>query len=121
MNQDTTADGPTPELDYQRLFDAAPSPFLVLDAHLTIVAVNEAYLAATATDRNALLGRPIFEAFPDNPDDPTADGVRNLRRSLETVLATGEADTMALQRYDIPVDRNDAGQHFVERYWSPVN
>jgi hypothetical protein len=68
-----------------------------------------------------MLGRPIFKAFPDNPDDPTADAVLNLRRSLETVLATGEANTMALQRYDIPVGRNDAGRHFVERYWSPVN
>jgi len=28
---------------------------------------------------------------------------------------------MALQRYDIPVDRDDAGGHFVERYWSPIN
>lgn len=110
-----------PALDYQRLFDSAPSPYLVLDADLVIVAVNEAYLAATATDRHALLGWPIFEAFPDNPDDPTADGVRNLRRSLETVLATGRPDTMALQRYDIPVDRDDAGGHFVERYWSPIN
>ena len=116
-----TAHSTDPALDFQRLFDAAPSPCLVLDAHLVIVAVNEAYLAATATDRNALLGRPIFDAFPDNPDDPTADGVRNLRRSLETVLATGQADTMALQRYDIPIDRNDAKEHFVERYWSPIN
>jgi PAS domain-containing protein len=68
-----TACDPDPVLDYQRLFVGAPSPCLVLNAHLVIVAVNEAYLAATATDRNALLGRPIFEAFPDNPDDPTAD------------------------------------------------
>jgi signal transduction histidine kinase len=119
--QDTTAQRHDPTLHYQRLFDAAPSPCLVLDANLVIVAVNEAYLAATATDRSALLGRLIFEAFPDNPNDPTADGVRNLRRSLETVLATGRADTMALQRYDIPIDRNDAGERFVERYWSPVN
>jgi len=119
--QDATAPRHDPSLHYQQLFDAAPSPCLVLDANLIIVAVNEAYLAATATDRNALLGRLIFEAFPDNPNDPTADGVRNLRRSLETVLATGRADTMALQRYDIPIDRNDAGERFVERYWSPVN
>ena len=119
--QDTTAQRHDPTLHYQRLFDAAPSPCLVLDANLIIVAVNEAYLTATATDRGALLGRLIFEAFPDNPNDPTADGVRNLRRSLETVLATGRADTMALQRYDIPIDRNDAGERFVERYWSPVN
>ena len=76
-----TAPSTDPALDYQRLFVTAPSPYLVLDANLVIVAVNDAYLTATATDRNALLGRPIFDAFPDNPDDPTADGVRNLRRS----------------------------------------
>ncbi|MGH3929563.1 MAG: hybrid sensor histidine kinase/response regulator [Pseudonocardiaceae bacterium] len=121
MNTDLAIDDPSQTVDYHRLFDAAPSPYLVLDADLVIVAVNKAYLAATATDRNALLRRPIFEAFPDNPDDPTADGVRNLRRSLETVLVTGRADAMALQRYDIPVERDDAGEHFVERYWSPIN
>ncbi len=69
-----TAYRPSLALDYQRLFDAAPSPCLVLDAHLVIVAVNETYLAATATDRSTLLGRPIFEAFPDNPDDPMREG-----------------------------------------------
>ena len=116
-----TADGLDPGLDYQRMFNAAPTPYLVLDANLVIVAVNEAYLAATATDRKTLLGQPIFEAFPDNPEDPKADGVHNLRNSLETVLSTGQADTMALQRYDIPIDRNDTSEHFVERYWSPIN
>jgi signal transduction histidine kinase len=56
--------------------------------------------------------------FPDNPDDPSADGVANLRRSLESVVATGRKDTMALQRYDIP--GGEAGT-FAERYWSPAN
>ncbi|MGH3912925.1 MAG: ATP-binding protein [Pseudonocardiaceae bacterium] len=121
MNAPLIVDEPFSPLDYQQLFDTAPSPFLVLDARLIIVAVNKAYLAATASDRHALLGRLVFEAFPDNPDDPTADGVRNLRRSLETVLTTGQADTMALQRYDIPIDRDDAESYFVERYWSPIN
>ena len=107
-----------PEPDYHRLFDAAPTPYLVLDPDLTIVAVNEAYLAATMTHRETLIGRPIFAAFPDNPDDGAADGVANLRRSLETALATGEPDTMALQRYDIPA--GDGGE-FEERYWSPIN
>ncbi|HEV7652497.1 MAG TPA: ATP-binding protein [Actinophytocola sp.] len=104
--------------DYHRLFDAAPTPYLVLDPDLTIVAVNEAYLDATMTRRETLVGRPIFAAFPDNPDDGSADGVRNLRRSLETALATGKPDTMALQRYDIPVGGDG---HFEERYWSPIN
>jgi len=105
------------EPDYHRLFDAAPTPYLVLDPSLTIVAVNDAYLAATMTSRESLVGKPIFAAFPDNPEDGTADGVANLRRSLETALATGKPDAMALQRYDIPLD----GGRFEERYWSPIN
>src|SRR5205807_9010208 len=80
--------------------------------------VNQAYLAATATRREAILGRPIFDVFPDNPADPNADGVRNLDRSLRTVLATGQPDSMALQRYDITVGGDG---RFEERYWSPVN
>ncbi|MES5820087.1 ATP-binding protein [Streptomyces sp. RG80] len=102
--------------DFRRLFDAVLSPLLVLTPDFTIVEVNRAYLTATRTDRD-IVGRPIFDVFPDNPEDPSADGVANLRRSLETVVATGRTDTMALQRYDIPTDEGA----FDERYWSPVN
>ncbi|MEV5596077.1 ATP-binding protein [Streptomyces sp. NPDC052496] len=104
--------------DYRALFDATPSPCLVLDAGLRIVEVNQAYLSATHTDRRALIGRPMFDAFPDNPADSAADGVRNLSRSLRNVPATGRHDVMALQRYDILAD---PGGTFEERYWSPVN
>ncbi|MEV0601751.1 ATP-binding protein [Streptomyces sp. NPDC050315] len=107
-----------PGLDFRALFDATPAPYLILDPELRIVEVNGAYLAATLTERRAILGRPIFEVFPDNPADPAADGVRNLARSLRTVLATGRRDTMAMQRYDIPAGTDGA---FVERYWCPVN
>ncbi|MFJ3670960.1 ATP-binding protein [Streptomyces sp. NPDC090106] len=102
--------------DFRRLFDAALSPLLVLTTDFTIVEVNRAYLTATRTERS-IVGRPVFDVFPDNPGDPSADGVSNLRRSLEAVVATGRTDTMALQRYDIPAEEGG----FSERYWSPVN
>ncbi|WP_428837025.1 PP2C family protein-serine/threonine phosphatase [Streptomyces cuspidosporus] len=91
------------EIDYQALFESTPSPNLVLGPDLVIVAVNQAYLNATQCTREDLLGRHIFDAFPDNPADPNATGTRNLRASLERVLETGERDSMALQKYDIPV------------------
>ncbi|NUO41989.1 MAG: response regulator [Streptomyces sp.] len=103
--------------DFRRLFDAALSPLLILTPDFTIVEVNRAYLTATRTERS-IVGQRIFEVFPDNPDDPSADGVANLRRSLETVVATGRTDTMALQRYDIPTGEEGG---FDEKYWSPVN
>jgi signal transduction histidine kinase len=103
--------------DFRRLFDAAPGPYLVLAPDLTIVEVNEAYLAATMTVRETILGRKLFEMFPDNPDDRTATGVRNLTDSLTRVLRDRRADRMAMQKYDI---RRPDGS-FEERYWSPVN
>jgi PAS domain S-box-containing protein len=66
---------PIPAPDFQALFESAPGPYLVLTPALTIVAVSETYLKATMTRREEILGRNLFDVFPDNPDDLTATGV----------------------------------------------
>jgi signal transduction histidine kinase/ActR/RegA family two-component response regulator len=101
-----------------RLIEAAPGAYLVLDADLTIVAVTDAYLRATLTERDAIVGRELFEVFPDNPKDPGASGTRNLRASLATVLRTGAPHAMAVQKYDI---RRPGSDEFEERFWKPLN
>jgi signal transduction histidine kinase len=106
--------------DYRLLFDSAPDPCLVLDRQFRMVAANKARLEVTKTKLSDLLGRSIFDAFPDNPDDPGATGVRNLRTSLERVLKTGVPDAMAVQKYDIPRPASEGGG-FEERYWSAIN
>jgi anti-anti-sigma regulatory factor len=107
-------------VDFERLFSASPGCFLVLTPDLMIAAVTDAYLNVTMTERRAIVGRPLFEAFPDNPDDPNATGTRNLRASLGRVLSTRKQDRMAVQKYDIRLPASEGGA-FVERYWSPVN
>jgi len=52
-----------------------------------MVAATNARLHATRTTRDCL-GRGLFEVIPDNPDDPSASGMSNLRASLERVLKT---------------------------------
>jgi signal transduction histidine kinase/ActR/RegA family two-component response regulator len=109
--------------DFRALFESAPGLYLVLapDApRFTIVAVSDAYLRATMTERAAILGRGLFEVFPDNPGDPHATGTRNLAASLERVLATRAQDMMAVQKYDIRRPEAE-GSVFEERFWSPVN
>ncbi len=106
--------------DFRRLFEGAPGCYLVLSPELEIVAVSDAYLAATMTRRDTIVGRQLFEVFPDNPDDPTATGVANLRDSLTRVLAEGRPHRMATQRYDIRRPEADGGG-FEERHWLPVN
>lgn len=107
----------TEAVDFRLLFESAPGLLLVLDPGLHIVAVTNAYVEATLTERPHILGRHIFEVFPDNPADPDAEGVRNLRVSLDRVVRDRVIDSMPVQRYDV---RRPDGK-FEERFWSPTN
>jgi signal transduction histidine kinase len=106
--------------DFKSLFEAAPGSFLVLDPDLIIVAVSDAYLRATMTSREEIVGRGLFEVFPDNPDDPEATGEGNLRASLDRVSRDRVPDTMAVQQYDIRRPEAEGGG-FEVRHWSPLN
>ncbi|GFO67382.1 hypothetical protein GMLC_09610 [Geomonas limicola] len=107
--------------DFRLLFEGSPHPYMVLlpDSLFTIAAVNDRYLEVTGTRRAAMVGRGLFQVFPDNPDDPSANGVSDLRSSLERVLRDGVQDTMGIQRYDVPCAEAEGG--FRVKYWSPVN
>ncbi|GLW73842.1 hypothetical protein Kpho02_61400 [Kitasatospora phosalacinea] len=108
-----------PVIDYRVVFQALPGAAALLTPDLVFADVNEAYLLLSGRERARVVGRFLFDVFPDNPHDPAATGVRNLHASLRRVTATGERDTMALQRYDVE-DPERPGE-WQERYWSPVN
>ncbi|KQQ40121.1 hypothetical protein ASF61_04840 [Duganella sp. Leaf126] len=95
-----------------------PFALLVLDVspEFVIVHASNEYLAATATTRAEIIGRPMFEAFPAASAD--ADGPDRLRHSLQEVVRTRRIHTMDLQRYDVP-DRQ--GGDFIVKYWLPTN
>eukprot|EP01122_Echinamoeba_exundans_P006997 TRINITY_DN2071_c0_g1_i1.p1 TRINITY_DN2071_c0_g1~~TRINITY_DN2071_c0_g1_i1.p1 ORF type:complete len:742 (-),score=127.78 TRINITY_DN2071_c0_g1_i1:1060-3285(-) len=110
-------------VDFKMLFEKAPVLFLVLapnSPQFTILGATDAYLKATMTLREEVVGKSLFEVFPDNPDAPEANSVARLRASLERVLVSRASDTMAVQKYDIltPVSGD---RIFEERYWSPSN
>ena len=106
------------QVPFDAVFDAAPTPFLVVaPPHWTIVAANEARLRVTGTTRAGQIGRKLFDVFPDDPNDPAADGVRNLTESLDRVVASRTEDVMQVQRYAV----RGADGEFVERWWTPVN
>jgi signal transduction histidine kinase len=111
---------PLAEPDFQFLFESAPGLYLVLSPDLSIIAVTDTYLRATMTEREGVLGRNLFDVFPDNPNDRRATGTRNLRASLQRVLQDKVADAMAIQKYDVRKPKSQGGD-FEERYWSPVN
>jgi signal transduction histidine kinase/CheY-like chemotaxis protein len=124
IRTEPTADDAAPGIglrpeEFQLVFESVPGCYLVLDSSFTIVAVSGAYLDATSTERDRIVGRYVFDVFPDNPDDPDATGVTNLRTSLERVLSRRQPETMAVQKYDI--EQPAGSGRFEARYWSPVN
>ena len=102
---------------FESLFESLPGLFLVLKPDFEIVTASDAYLKATMTTRDDVIGSKLFDLFPDHPEATDASGSSNLRTSLERVLATGTTDNMAIHKYAI---RRPDGV-FEERYWSTVN
>ncbi|VXB58161.1 Histidine kinase [Burkholderia sp. 8Y] len=107
---------------YRIVFALLPSPCLLLavDGRYSILDANDAYLRETVSDRADLIGRAVFDAFPDNPADQKSEATKTLGESLERVIRLRRTDAMALQRYDVP-DRSSQTGAFLVRYWSPIN
>ncbi|MBC8053496.1 MAG: GHKL domain-containing protein [Sphingobacteriaceae bacterium] len=104
-------------IDFEQLFLSLPGLYLILSPDLTILSSSEAYNLASMTKRDEIIGKKLFDVFPDNSEDLTADGVSNLSASLQSVLKNKMPHTMAIQKYDI---RRPDGV-FEVRYWSPIN
>ncbi len=99
------------QIDLDALFASAPSPYVLLDAQLSIVWANDAYLAITEREHDALIGRKLTEEFPA-PAGSVSDQL--LQGSFRKVLATGRADHLPLIPYPIEI----ANGQFEDRYWS---
>jgi PAS domain-containing protein len=56
------------EPNFKAPLEEAPVLSMVLDPRLRIVAASDAYLKATITDRSEMIGRYVFDVFPDNPE-----------------------------------------------------
>ena len=106
-------------IDYREVFRTLPGAMALLTPEGVILDVNDAYLEASGRSREQLLGRNLFDVFPQNPDDPGVLGPGQLRDSFEAVVATGERDVIMPVRYDV----EDPGMPgtFEERYWAVVN
>jgi PAS domain-containing protein len=103
---------------FRTAFEESAEPTVLLDPRegLRIVDANDAYLAVTAIERSRIAGERLFDVFPDNPDDPLADGVCSLYASLKAAAESGVMHAMPLHRYDV-----QSNGVFVERYWRSIN
>lgn len=100
-------------------FRVSPKPLALIDPDLRIRGVNAAYERAVDMPRERMLGEYVYDAFPDNPADPTASDLSNAIASLESVLRGTGRHCPGVLRHDVP-DRHHPGG-FAYRVWSPQN
>jgi PAS domain S-box-containing protein len=81
----------------------------------TILDVNLAYLAVTRRERADLVGRPLFDAFPESLETTQAHGSHQVAASLEQAMG-GLRVVLPVQRYDLP-SRDGAPGAFEAHYW----
>jgi signal transduction histidine kinase len=104
--------------EFELFFRSVPGRYLVLTPELTIRAASDAYLRATMTTRDQIVGRYVFDVFPVNPTDIGKQSQQGLLASFRQVLETGQSDALPVFRYDLAgPESND----LEERHWSVTN
>ncbi|TCW29096.1 response regulator [Gulbenkiania mobilis] len=110
-----------PHTNYEKIFRLSPNPYMLLTADLRFVDMNDAYLRVTGNRRREdLVGQPLFEVFPNDPDDPNNEPARQLLASLQRVLDERRPDHLALIRYAVP-RQTGSGEVLEERFWSATH
>ena len=66
-------------------FELVPDLYLILSPELVVLTASNAYLAASHTVRESIVGKYLFDVFPDNGPDHAATTLKNLRASLGQV------------------------------------
>ena len=102
-------------IDFSKVFDRIPSPYMLLDRELRYVAANAAYLRTVGRSWADLEGVALFEAFPS-----AGDSRRLLEASLLRARDTGHVDMLPLIHYAI--ERPEGlGGGFESRIWSATH
>lgn len=106
-------------MDYT-LFEARPGISVLLlpdEPRYTIVAVSHDFLRTSGMKRSEVVGRSLFEIFPENPEHPEATDTQNIRTSFQHVLQHKEPHRTARLRYDTLT----AEGTYARKYWKMEN
>lgn len=104
-------------IDHEQLFQSLASAYIVFDIDdpiFTVIEENEAHAAVAMVKRENVIGRPLFEVFPDTSNEYKATGVSQLLESIRRVIKTGKPDVMPRLNYDL----KDHSGTLKTKYWS---
>ncbi len=108
-------------VDLTAVFAALPGATAVSAAdpsRFTVLLASDSFLSLARRPRDAVVGQPLAEVFPDaSPEAPRAGRLPGLLASVEAAVRTGVTQRMEQQRHDLT--RPDGT--WEARYWDVVN
>src|SRR5689334_11465720 len=88
----------------ENIFQSLTTPYIVFaadDPTFTIIEQNKAHAAVSMSERNDVVGKPLFDVFPDTSEEYLKTGHSQLLESIRQVIKTGKSDSLPLLKYDI--------------------
>lgn len=107
---------------FHQVFHQLPERKLMIrtdDPVFTIDEVTDSYLIATGLERDAIIGKPYFEAFPDVTQQFRKSGVSKMAETFRAVIRTKAPQMQRAFRYDMP-NPERPGQ-YLERHWRTIH
>ncbi len=107
---------------FHQVFHQLPERKLMIrtdDPNFTIDEVTDSYLIATGLERDDIIGKPYFEAFPDVTAQFRKTGVSKMAEVFRAVMRTKEPQIQRAFRYDMP-NPERPGQ-YLERHWRTIH
>lgn len=99
---------------YDDVFRATPVALLVVRAHdLVMVEANQAFLDVVGLSAEEVLGRHVFDVFPNSPTNAGQDQAGDLRALMERAVREKSRVVVDELRYDIA-----SADGFQIRWWS---
>ena len=103
-------------IDYSVVMQNLPIPYLAYEAvePYRIIDENAAHEKVALTKREAIIGRPFLEVFPDMSDEFKRTGKSAPIESIKKIVRTKKPDSLGEFNWDVRDDNGD----FATRYWS---
>jgi transcriptional regulator with PAS, ATPase and Fis domain len=100
--------------DYKALIQQSTALQVVIDTNFNIICASDAFLKTSNTNRDEIIGKYIFDVFPDNSKAPGNTSSISFIASFNRVITNKIADILPIIKYDIP---NPNGGGFIPKHW----
>ncbi len=105
--------------DYHELFTQSSALKVAVDTDFNVLNVSDGFLHITQNERDNIVGKYIFDVFPEISNDIDENLVNTMRDSFNKVLSEKATYTSPVVRYQIPSHTTENGKEV--RYWKVIN